>query len=535
MTPRSAALFILVVAVTTAACAGPGAYPRRPAPESLPASSPLLSETLGETDAWLRHYVMEGKPDSALLLLAPESPVRPRDELVWRLQRAVVLHQAEKWEESNAELEAAETLAEQRWSLSATQHLGTLLAGDFTVDYAPPPPELAMIPYYRMLNYMALGSADETLVEARKAGAYLTRLADGRDGRAPCVGEGFVQYLAGLVYRGAGESSDAVVSYRQAEAAFDACAGRDQAERPEWLGADLRLAAMEAGLREVADSAAARYRLASMADEGDAAELVVLVEHGWVAHRAHADVHVPIWDDDLKDVDGSDASVAEAAGRIGARLAENLSDQAYWGEGRDEHPLVQLAAAADGAYVLKLAWPVYRLEAGAPPRVRVRVDSLPAEPPVAADVSAALLRRWEAQRPGAITRMVGRGITKYLATRALERRAGKEGGDEARWVVGRLANLAGNALERADTRSWSLLPDRISVARFTLPPGEHAVTLEVLDSAGEVTREIELGPVTLAPRGTLVLSRRVWGDEMGDARRFGREAAPARQAAAPAN
>ena len=93
MTPRrlvSAAVRGGLVPLALAACAGPGAYPRMPAPESLPANSPLLSQSLGRTDAWLRRYVMEGKPDSAVQMLDAASKVRPRDELVRQLQLGLV-------------------------------------------------------------------------------------------------------------------------------------------------------------------------------------------------------------------------------------------------------------------------------------------------------------------------------------------------------------------------------------------------------------------------------------------------------------
>lgn len=119
------------------------------------------------------------------------------------------------------------------------------------------------------------------------------------------------------------------------------------------------------------------------------------------------------------------------------------------------------------------------------------------------------------------TRMVGRGIVKLAATRGVERAATRKD-ETVGWITGRALNLAGNLLERADTRSWTLLPNRISVARFTLPPGEHQVRVEVLDESGAVAQTVELGKVTLQPGGTLVLNRRVWGDEMGDVRQLAR-------------
>jgi hypothetical protein len=218
-------------------------------------------------------------------------------------------------------------------------------------------------------------------------------------------------------------------------------------------------------------------------------------------------------------VDGGNAAqVAASATRVIGRLIGNLQEQSYWGEALDDRPEFQAAAAADGAYVMKLAWPEYRLEASDAPSVRVVVDSQAVDAPVVEDVSAVMLRRWRSQQPGVFARMVGRGIVKYLATHHLERQARKKGGEAAGWITGRLANIAGNALERADTRGWTLLPNRISVARFTLPAGEHSVRVEVLDGSGAVARTIDLGRVTLSPRGTMVLNRRVWGEEMGDVR-----------------
>lgn len=520
---RALPAFLLPLAL--AACAGAGAWPAMPAPEQLPANSPLLSRSLGRTDAWLRRYVMEGKPDSAVAMLGEASRVRPRDELVRQLQLGLVYHYAGKWEASNAAFEWAEREAEQRWTKSLSQQAGELLLNDAVAGYVPPAGEMALIPYYRLLNYLALGSSDGALVEARKASDWMARLSDGRD---PCVGDGFVHYLAGLAFRGAGERNDALVSYRNAERSFGACAEKDEAGAPEWLGAELYRAAVDAGVRTVADSAAARYRLTRLGTRTDpgTGELVVFVENGWVAHRASADVHVPIFDDDVRGVDGGNAGqVGDAAARTLARLLGNLQEQAYWGEALDDRPEFQASAMADGIYVMKLAWPEYRLEAADAPAVRVVVDSQAVDAPVVEDLSAVMLRRWQGERPAVLTRMVGRAIVKYLASHELERHARKKGGEAAGWVTGRLANLAGNALERADTRGWTLLPDRISVARFTLPAGEHAVRLEVLDESGAVAQTLDLGRVTLHPQGTLVLNRRVWGDDMGDVRALYRRGA----------
>ncbi|HEX8391615.1 MAG TPA: hypothetical protein VF665_04580 [Longimicrobium sp.] len=514
------------LAAALGACAPGAGLPRMPAPETLPEGSPLASQTLSPWDAWLRHYVMAGAPDSAVALL--QGRAGPRDELVRRLQLAVVLHEAGRYRESNAALDWAEAEAERRYTRSVSQAAGAVLVNDASIAYVPPPAERAMVPYYRMLNDLALGEAESAAVEGRRAGAYFTQLQDG-DGRQPCVGEGLVEYLAGISFSRAGAQGDALVSLRRAEAAFDGCPG---ATAPADLGARLYAAARRTGVADVADSAARRYGVADAPADSGTGEVVVLVQHGWVAHRSNADIHVPIFPDQANGISNGDPA---ALADLLLHAAANLTEQAQWGDAWEEHPVQQVSDAIDGAYIMKLAWPVYRLESCSAPGVRVVVGADTVAAPVAGDLSSAVLDRWERTRSAALARMMVRGTAKYLATRAIERKAEKEGGEDMGWLAGRLANFAGNRLERADTRSWSLLPDRVSVARVSLPAGEHNVRIQVMGADGE-TQWVDVGPVTVREGETSVVTRRVWGAEMGDlaARspemrqlRARREAAPA--------
>ncbi|HEX2091774.1 MAG TPA: hypothetical protein VHG28_05195 [Longimicrobiaceae bacterium] len=505
--------------LTLAGCAAGRGFPRRPAPESLPPASPLRSATLPETDAWLRHYLVTGAYDSAVRVLDAGARTAPRDPLVRMLQLGVVLHQAGRHAESNDAFEWAEREAEERITRSVSRGVGSLVVNDGMLEYVPSPSERAMIPYYRMLNYLALGSRDESLVEARKASALLAE----RDTKAEIAcDEAFLGYLSGLVYQAAGERNDALVSLRRSERAFDACGGEGEIARPAAFGMDLFRAASELGVREVADSARTRYRLDSGATAGRTADLVLLVEHGWVAHRWEQDVHVPVYPEEVDGVEEDDEAVA-AAGRISARLLGELMDEVRWGEGYHEHPTVQVADALSGAHILRFAWPVYRLEASRPAELRVLVDDSVAAVSTVEDLSSRVVRDFERRRPMVITRAVGRGVLKYLAAREVERRAEKKGGEAAGFFAARLMNLAGNLLERADTRSWALLPDRISLARVVLPPGEHRVRIEVRRGGwSEAVDTLDLGVVTVQPGERVFRSRRVWGEEQGDEGRFGR-------------
>lgn len=529
MSPRRAAARGLAVAgllAATAACApGGGRYPAMPAPEALPPESPLHSRTLGRTDAWLRHLIMTGQADSAAALLAPERGVAPGDELLRQLQLAVALHHAGRFEESNAAFEWAETEADERYTMSVSRGAASLLVNDRVLRFVPTRPEMAMIPAYRMLNYMALGKRDEAAVEARKADAYLQRLDDAKGD--PCVGEGMVRWLTGLVHRAAGSAQDALVSFRLAERSFGTCEGRDVAA-PAAFGQDLAAAARAAGDLALADSAARRYGTPPADPGPGSGELVVVVGDGWVAHRAESALHVAIPEEDVRrwrDHEDDEETTSELVGRVTERVAQSLGERAAWGSTWEDNPAVQAAVIAGDGYVMRLAWAVPRLEAAsAAGRLRVVVDGdsaadavAEAEPALAGDLSAGMVRALDAQRPAMISRMVARGIAKFAASRKIE----EEAEEESRflgWLANALTGAASLASERADTRSWSLLPDRVSVARLALPVGEHAVRLEVVPAGGGAPRTVDLGKVTVTPGGTVFRSAFVWGTEMGDVR-----------------
>ncbi|HEV2129969.1 MAG TPA: hypothetical protein VGR27_02640, partial [Longimicrobiaceae bacterium] len=511
----------LGLAAALAACAPALSYPAYPSPQSLPPGSPLTSRTLDQGDAWLRHYLMTGEYDEALKMLDRSSKLVTRDRLLRQLQSGIVLHYAGRYEESNRAFDAAEREADQRYTKSMREAAGSLLLNDKVLAYVPSPAEMAVIPYYRMLNYLALGQMDGGVVEARKAGAYVARIE--RESGRKCSGNAFVQYLSGLVYDAAGERNDALVSLRQAERSFASCSQAGSAAPPEYFGSDLLRLASLLGVEEVMDAAASRYGSAPEPDPTTAGDLVVLIENGFVAHRAHRDLYVPILPGEMEGLESGEVDeIAAVAARITSRLISNFTEQTTWGTTLDSSPFVQASQMAEGAYVLKLAWPVARLEANRAASFRVVVNDQVVEAPPVEDVSSLFARELESQRSHIVARMVARGLVKYVVANEAERKAEKKGGEVLGFLTGIFANAATNALEQADTRSWSLLPDQISMARLRLPPGEHDVRIDVLGSGGMVVRTLDLGRVTVRPGERVFRSRRVWGPEVGDRDRLTR-------------
>jgi uncharacterized protein len=496
----------------------------RPAAASiahLPASSPLRSSSMVPSDMWLRHWVMTGSQDSLTQVLdGRRSSLRPGDDVHRMLQHALALHQAGQYEASNGLFEQAERAIEDRYARSVTQTGLSFVTSDAAIDYVPSRAERSMIPYYRMSNYLRLGDVGSALVEARKASATMAYL-DSADGDA-CRSSTFLKYMTGLVYEAGGEYNDAVVSLRQAEQGYTACEGTYGLSVPPGFGADLARIARRAGLSDVAAEAERRYGVEPAADGEGMGEVLVFVENGFVAHRAEQDLFFPIFSHEVAGVNIKDPlAVLATAGLLTGRIVNNLVERDLWGASFDDLPEVQVAQALDGAYIMKLSWPSYRLESSGAARVRVAAGGRAAEARAVQDLSGEVVRDFEAVRLGVLARTVGRGVVRYVGAQEIERRA-EEKNPLLGLLAGAAANIGANAMERADTRSWSLLPDQIAVARVRLPAGAHDVQLQVVGADGHVVRTETVGPVQVQAGRVTLASHRVWGDERGDRGRLAR-------------
>jgi hypothetical protein len=110
-------------------------------------------------------------------------------------------------------------------------------------------------------------------------------------------------------------------------------------------------------------------------------------------------------------------------------------------------------------------------------------------------------------------------VLPFIVARALARRTGKKGtiygmkqGLGMRGGLPSLAldvaGVAWEATENADTRCWTLLPDRIQVLRLEMPVGAHAMLVQPLDRHGQPLGQAVEQSVTVADgRNTYLLVR----------------------------
>ena len=474
----------------------------------VPPDSPFYDGSLPEHDAAMRHYLMLG--DSSAL--DPLLDSGPKDALIKQLNAGIFLHRLGRFAESNVALQRAEGLAEERYTKSISQNVAAFLISDNVLDYYPSALEWSMIHYYGMTNYLALGDVENALVEARKANTLLRRYANDNPGRS-FTNPAALQYIAGMLQWSAGDDNDAMVSLRQSLAGYDDYEQHYGVVPPRPVAEDVVQVAGALGFDDVAEETWRTYLtdgdslfLEPAAASADMGELMVVIENGFVAHKAEEKVYIPVLASEKDSVlNGSAGSAVLAAVRVLVRTVVIMSYLSQEGVDYPRHEdgvIIATAGSAVGLELLTLAWPSYQNEARRAGDVRVSVNNERSITPVLLqDLSAIAVRDFEEQKPTIMLRMIARGLLKETAVTAAEAAGEGSGGEVGGFLARVTARAFATATERADTRSWSALPAELLLARFRLPAGRHTlrISYEGLNGRRELLEldvDIEAGRVT---------------------------------------
>jgi len=483
---------------------------------------------LSSYDGELRRLSALGRFDEAAALAEADADAAG-DEVLADLNLAIVEHYAGRYEESNRHLQAAELEIEERFTKSVSRAALSLVTNDRALAWLPSRAERPMIHVYGALNYLALGQPDGAAVEARRLARVLDEMVD-EDGVEGLDAETrqlyrSLRYFSGAVFEQAGERNDADVAYRLAGLGAAAGVADVSAETPEHVSAET----------------------------SRASGVVVLVESGFVAHRVERSVHLLVGGDELDDLRyGSESRRLRFARCFSQRRLDRPMNA--WGASHgDWCDGVRYSSGGnrkkvddDVTYLMRVAWPtMYRPLSAAPvgpvrafsrsgsggmptltaARDATALGSLPlaaATPPqedgaaitsapeggpvVSADLSGAVIRDFNRQAPEMLVKSVARAAVKYAVVQAIEDGARKE--DE---TLADVAAVVGNVVaaltERADTRSWTMLPAHIQIVRLPLPPGRHEVRVAAEREKGGT---LDLGEVVVRPGRVTVVSARVW-------------------------
>lgn len=533
----------------------------------------------------LRRTLALGRYDSALVRASKKELGAPGDRLLRDLYGGLVAYYAGEYDRSAAEFDHVWQLTDDRLTRSATREAASLVANDRTLPWKPSPTERLLARHYAMLGYLRKGDVPGAAVEARRLVQTLQELDDAGtpvDARTRAL----LDYTAAAVFEQAGERNDADVSRRNA-----AALGLEDPPRPEHDDSATVLVLVEHGFvahkveQSLSLAFGTRDEIAAYADDDGRRAHDFVISHDFAKHDEDDDdrdtTEAARADSTLKEARRRQKRQAEASGLPGmpsgtpvmpgartaggTRAPERAPSRAGEGVGRprpsstpasadagsrgprhertrtvdvvanatpverlfgllvdQEHdewyadqwdrPMIVRTAQSTG-YLLTLAWPTFARPEPAPAPMAVSAwhgdDMVASDMPVlTANLSDAVVADFRRQRAAIFTRAVARAATKYWIAERAEKKK--------KWA-GVLVNGVGELLERADTRSWHLLPGEISLVRLRLPAGTHNVTVDVSDARRPSPSHVELGPITVAAGETRVLTGRVWAARLSRA------------------
>ena len=430
----------------------------------------------------IRGQLTSGQYEAVLASLK-DKKLAPSDRLLQQMYRGVAALHAGEYEIGTRSLDRAWQIADDRWTKRVGDAVAGMTTGEGALPYSPPPVERMFIPYYGALNWLARNERDDAAVEARR----LSGLLAGENGAMPDASFlGGMRYIAGVVFESVGDRNDADVAYRNAAALLGGALPMDT--------------------------------IPPDAAHGD---VVVLIEDGFVVRPEPRELDFWLNDDEVGVLNGPDDFARQ---ETFSRVRGRRHGQYDW-ESEDYR-------------LVSLRWPTMPMQRDFVPRASIgaRVwtgGAFSYAPTLELDVSDAVRTDFERRQPARLSRALARAALREAtlkgAGKALEA-AGKEiakpeeeddddedgkkkGTNGFKVAVALILGIGLFAmhtssviLDQPDLRAWQVLPDRVAIARFRLPAGEHQV---------EVTRDgvaYSLGTVTVEGGRVTVLTHRWWPD-----------------------
>ena len=411
-----------------------------------------------------------------------------KNALLYSLDRGMLLHFAGQYTESNQALESAKKTTQDLFTKSVTANLSTFLINDLMVPYSGEDFERALIYLFSALNYAALNQGEDALVECRQLDSFFRALPfDGQ--RSAYQDDAFARYLAGLLYEDRGEINDAYISYMKSLEAYDAYANFYKTPRPPGLQEDALRTARRLGFSDKVAEIQRRWGTVpppkAPSPLGGTGEVIVLNYLGLGPEKVDTFFEISVYN--------------------GWPYVEKVNTKSQDQTQVEQARAVLRSVAADK--MIRIAFPKYQRNTARVQAVEVHSSSNTSAGVLVEDVGAIAVRNLDDRIARVRARAIARAVMKYLLAQKVGDAVGEKNNENLGFVVRALLQAASAATEVADKRSWRTLPDRILMARLTLPAGEQNLTLRFLDAAGSLveTRELKNVPVTSGRKSFVIV------------------------------
>ena len=357
-------------------------------------------------------------------------------EVISSLDKGMLRRMNNDFTGSNRVLEVAKQEIEKLYGVSITENLASVTINDTLRGYEGDSYEQLLMHAYMAMNYIQLGQSDSARVEMLQANVKMMEWGDEPQEDA------FLRYLEGIIYESLGELDDALISYRKAYIVYHDKGGSIYPVTPAILKKDLlRLLAWQ-GL--------------------------------WSEYKSYK-----------VDFDMTDFKPVQASNKFG-ELVVILNNGLAPIRSETALPIFSTEVQQN----LRIAFPVYREPKKLlyTPVVEIKNRKYTLE--TVEDIDTLARNALEEDMPGIMARATARAVVKYNTQHTAQEKSS---------LAGLLMTVTNLVTERADTRSWTTLPQEIQLQRILLPVGTHQVSIQLLNAAGLPVDIIE-ETVTIKPK-----------------------------------
>jgi len=375
--------------------------------------------------------------DQALKILSEQKDgYGKKNELLFLLDKGLVLHLAGRYQESIPVFAQAKAKYDELYTESLTRFAGSWVWNNYTLPYRGEDFERVMINIFQALNYVALGDWEGALVEARDADSTLNAINRqySADQQNVYREDGFARLLMGILYESTGQApdiNDAFIDYAKAFKIYQSDYVTNYGLHPPKILQEnlLATAAWMGGQEAVAYSRLlAGVQYSNLPQKNSQAEIYVIHYQGMAPVKVEDSIILPL--------PGGNAT--------------RFSFPKYKERIYDNSAKFLVATDSQG-------------------------ENFRSTTELAEDISSIAKKNLANRRLRTIAKGVLRPAMKYFAEeqglKAVEEQAGK---DTSQWLR-YLAILYNVYTEEADLRSWQTLPAEIRLGRLILPPGGYTV------------------------------------------------------------
>ena len=346
-----------------------------------------------------------------------------RNYVLFRMEKGMLLYLDKHYDEAVKLWTQADTKLDDLYTTSISRTANSFLINDSMSDYNGEAHERILLPIFSSMAFFANNNINNAQVMIRRTYDVMNTLQDQKNGERTLKYETFSHYFSGLVYESKNNWDNALVEYRLA----------------------LNNISESGKLEGKIEILKALGRIAEYKNRND-------ILNGIKKEKLNI-----TWESQKNLMNKGEVYIIYESGKSPIKVAEDI-------------------IIPTGKTVVKISFPKYKDLNYSSRYADIYVDNkLSGRTIVMENIGQMAKEALTERRVRDIARMSARVIAKDLVARKL---------NEENPYVGLAANLFNSAVEVADTRSWTTLPDTIQIARIPIEANKQ-VEITIVPPIGE--------------------------------------------------